>query len=242
MTIPRPITQSAQLCVKALLVGAVFSLVTLAQAQADQPTLDELLDLTPSQPAVDSLEQPASETPSTDTSETLTESVTESLREADAADVFEQAVMEMGQVSRRLGRSFDPGIETQRMQESILRKLDQVIAAAKEQGQSGGSGSSGQAQSQDQGGQSLPRQGRPRAGSSPHPGGQQASTGQAGVTDPIDPETPDTAIEQLRREWGALPPRVRDELTDGLRERFSPLYRRITEAYYKALAEQESTE
>lgn len=242
MTVPRYISRAVRFCAKAPRVGAVLVLVTTTYGQTDQPTLDELLDLTPSEPTVDTPEQPDSETPSPDTRETMTESVTESLREADAADVFEQAVMEMDQVSRRLGRLFDPGIETQRIQESILRKLDQVIAAAKEQGQSGGSGSSDQAQSQDQGSQSLPRQGRPRAGSSPQSSGQQASTGQAGVTDPIDPETPDTAIEQLRREWGALPPRVRDELTDGLRERFSPLYRRITEAYYKALAEQEPAE
>lgn len=206
--------------------------------QASQPSLDDLLDLSPQGPTTD---QSASESSKPQPgNETLTESVSEALTASDAATAFEQAVREMDSVSRRLGRSLDPGVETQRMQESILRKLDQVIKAAKEQSSSGGGSSSGQPREQDQGGESVAQQGRAQQqGGQPQSGGQQASTGQAGVTTPIKPQTPESAIEQLRKEWGVLPPRVREELSDGLRERFSPLYRRMTEAYYKALAEQE---
>lgn len=219
--------------------GALVCALGFAYAafgQADQPSLDDLLNLSPDEPAPS---QPAPETPDARPgNENLTESVNEALTASDAADAFEQAVQEMDSVSRRLGRALDPGVETQRMQESILRKLDQVIKAAKEQSSGGGS-SSGQPREQDQGGESVAQQGQAQQGGQPQPGGQQASTGEAGVTTPIKPETPDTAIEQLRKEWGVLPPRVREELSDGLRERFSPLYRRMTEAYYKALAEQE---
>ena len=209
-----------------------------AFGQADQPSLDDLLNLSPDEPTPN---QPAPESPAQQPgNENLTESVNEALTASDAADAFEQAVREMDSVSRRLGRALDPGVETQRMQESILRKLDQVIKAAKEQSSGGGGSSSGQPREQDQGGESVAQQGEAQQpGGQPQPGGQQASTGEAGVTTPIKPETPDTAIEQLRKEWGVLPPRVREELSDGLRERFSPLYRRMTEAYYKALAEQE---
>lgn len=226
---------------RGLLIGAAvicaLSVAGSVLGQANQPSLDDLLDLAPEDPAPN---QPAPE--NTDTqpgNENLAESVGEALTASDAADAFEQAVQEMDTVSRRLGRSLDPGVETQRMQESILRKLDQVIKAAKEQSSSGGGGSS-QPREQDQGGSELAQQGEAQQQSGqPQPGGQQASTGQAGVTTPIKPEAADTAIEQLRKEWGVLPPRVREELSDGLRERFSPLYRRMTEAYYKALAEQE---
>ncbi len=206
--------------------------------QADQPSLDDLLNLSPGDPAPS---QPAPEnTDKQPGNENLAESVNEALTASDAAGAFEQAVQEMDSVSRRLGRALDPGVETQRMQESILRKLDQVIKSAKEQSSSGGGGGSGQPREQDQGGESVAQQGRAQQQAGPpQPGGQQASTGAAGVTTPIKPETTESAIEQLRKEWGALPPRVREELSDGLRERFSPLYRRMTEAYYKALAEQE---
>lgn len=218
-------------------LACALGLTCAAFGQADQPSLDDLLNLSPDEPAPS---QPAPESPDTQPgNENLTESVNEALTASDAADAFEQAVQEMDSVSRRLGRALDPGVETQRMQESILRKLDQVIKAAKEQS-SGGGGSSGQPREQDQGGESVAQQGQAQQqGGPPQPGGQQASTGEAGVTTPIKPETSESAIEQLRKEWGVLPPRVREELSDGLRERFSPLYRRMTEAYYKALAEQE---
>lgn len=214
----------------ALACSACFVGVTLGQA--DQPTLDELLDLSP--------QQTDTQTPDDDTSRVdLNESVERALSASDAADAFEQAVNEMDDVSRRLGRTLDPGVETQRIQESILRKLDQVIESAKQQ-QSGGGGS-GKPRDQDKGGsQMAPQQpAAGQAGAQPQPNGQQASTGAAGTGSPIKPETQDTPIEQLRKEWGVLPPRVREELSDGLRERFSPLYRQMTEAYYKALAEQE---
>lgn len=206
----------------------------IASGQADQPSLDELLDLAPSEPAT---VEPGPADTEVDPAENLSESVDEALSAANAADAFEQAVGEMDVVSRRLGRSFDTGIETQRMQESILRKLEQVIETAKRQ--NSGGGGSGKPEDQDQGAEQLAQQGGQGEGDEPTGSGQQASTDAAGSTPPIDPENQDAAIEQLRKEWGVLPPRVREELSDGLRERFSPLYRRMTEAYYKALAEQE---
>ncbi len=215
----------------------------VVMGQAEQPTLDDLLDLTPPPPP----DTPQADTSDTDQSATpapdvdLNESVGRALLVSDAADAFEQAVNEMDDVSRRLGRALDAGVETQRMQESILRKLDQVIKAAKDQSSSGGGGGSGEPQKQDKGGDELAQQkpGAGQGGDEAQPGGQQASSGAAGSGSPIKPEGQDTPIEQLRKEWGVLPPRVREELSDGLRERFSPLYRQMTEAYYKALAEQE---
>jgi hypothetical protein len=224
-----------------VLAAAVVSLccVGVGLGQTEQPTLDELLDLTPGS---ESASEPNPDKPVTpDRGEDFAESVKQALSASDAAGVFEQAVEEMDRVSRRLGRSLDPGVETQRMQESILRKLDQVIEAAKQQqSSSGGGGGSGQPREQDSGGDELAQQNQAggEQGQS-QAGGQQASSGAAGSGSPQDPESQDTEIQQLRKEWGVLPPRLRDELSDGLRERFSPLYRRMTEAYYQALAEQE---
>jgi len=209
----------------------------IALAQTDQPSLDDLLDLSPSEPAAtESIED---ETPATDPGEDLAESVKQALSVSQATDTFEQAVQEMDEVSHRLGRTLDPGVDTQRMQESILRKLDQVIQAAKQQQSSSGGGGKGQPRGQDTGGKELAQQQAAPGSGEAQQGGQQASSGEAGSGSPQTPETQDEAIEQLRKEWGTLPQRLRDELTQGLRERFSPLYRDMTEAYYKALAEQE---
>ena len=54
----------------------------------------------------------------------------------------------------------------------------------------------------------------------------------AGVGDTQKP------LEELKQEWGQLPPRLREELSEGLGERFSPIYRLMTEAYYRRLAEE----
>jgi len=217
---------------------ACLCFVGYAWAQADQPTLDDLLDLSPRGSAV--TDRSGDEALTADQDKDLADSVQRALSASEAADAFEQAVQEMDEVSRRLGRALDPGVDTQRMQESILRKLDQVIDSAKQQQSSSGGGGSGRPRGQDTGGDELAQQQQPASGGAEaKPGGQQASTGGAGSGSPQDPEAQDSAIEQLRKEWGTLPPRLRDELTQGLRERFSPLYRDMTEAYYKALAEQE---
>jgi len=234
---PIRIIRFTTLC--AVVMVSLF-VVGIAQGQSDQPTLDDLLDLTPEVTQPETNESTKVTEPDTDTTESrLNESVEQALSASDAVDAFEQAVDQMDDVSRRLGRALDPGVETQRVQESILRKLDQVIQAAKDQASSGGGSGSGKPRGQDQGGTDLAPQQAGPGGQQAQPGGQQASTGAAGSGTPIDPEGQDTPIEQLRKEWGELPPRVREELSDGLRERFSPLYRSMTEAYYKALAEQE---
>lgn len=46
------------------------------------------------------------------------------------------------------------------------------------------------------------------------------------------------SMEELREgEWGNLPPRLRDELAESLGETFNPVYRSVTEAYYRRIAE-----
>jgi hypothetical protein len=45
-------------------------------------------------------------------------------------------------------------------------------------------------------------------------------------------------MESVREGWGGLPPRLRDELSEGLGEEFSPVYESLTESYYRRLAEQ----
>ena len=56
---------------------------------------------------------------------------------------------------------------------------------------------------------------------------------------PSDSTDADASAELLAEgaDWGALPERTRDALLEGLSDSFSSLYRRLTEAYYRRLAE-----
>ena len=45
-------------------------------------------------------------------------------------------------------------------------------------------------------------------------------------------------LEEGRVEWGRLPDRVRDLIRQGRRDRISSIYRRLTEQYYRRLAEE----
>lgn len=229
----------------------VLGLASASLAQSDQPTLDELLDLAPAEPSAEEAPQRQADDPAKPRAGEgdLTEQVRELVSEANPADVLEQALRQMDAVSVRLGRELDAGVATQREQESILAKLDQVIAAARQQQASsasqGGSGQQGQQNSPraaDQGGRQVAQQSRQGAA------GQQQRQAQASDSDPgaapppgpeADAEQAQRPLDELRSEWGNLPPRVRDELTEGLSEQFSPLYRELTEAYYRRLAEEQ---
>ena len=164
------------------------------------------------------------------------------------AAAFIDAVRDKDRVADRLGDARDPGLDTQRIQESILARLDQLIEAAQQQQSS--SSSSGSSSNQDSSAQNAGQDSG--QGSQPQPGGAQgqAAAGQPGgdgenpggfspgQVGPIDPGQ--GAIDEVRSEWGSLPPRLRDELTNGLDEPYSPVYRNLTEAYYRRLAEEAS--
>ena len=174
-----------------------------------------------------------------------------------AADAFDQAVEAMGRAAARLGDNADAGLDTQRVQEEVLAKLDQIIESAQQQqsesSSSSSSSSSSQAQNQDsqaqnagqnQPGDSKPGQTQPGQAQAQaqaqsdqqSPGGENSDRFSPGQGGPNDPQP--RSLDEVRSEWGNLPPRLRDELTNGLDEPYSPVYRRLTEDYYRRLAEE----
>lgn len=164
-------------------------------------------------------------------------------------DLFESAVTLMGEASRRMSaaleaarakaagdapRSPEAWLQTQRMQEDVVRKLDAMIAELEKQGSSQSSKSSKQQQEPNQ-----PQQQRTSSQKRTNkPGGD-------GQTDHDPPQgrpgemRPD--VEAARAAWGALPERVRDMLQQGSGDKYSSLYERLTADYYKRLAEQGRT-
>ncbi len=154
------------------------------------------------------------------------------LTQQEAAQAFEQAAALMGESASRLGELSDTGLATQRLQEDILRKLDQVIEAAKNNQQQSQSSSSSSSQQQQQPNQPQQQQ-QQQQGEASDGDNTEESTPPGRQDGQLNPE-----IDSARAAWGALPERVRDALYQGRSDRYSSLYERLTEAYYRRLAEE----
>ncbi len=192
-----------------------FTTPTLADDEPERvPTLDELLGL-----------EVLEETP--DNTE-----IDRALTAQEAGEAFSSAVMLMGDAADRIGGAGDTGITTQRMQEDIIRKLDQVIESAQNnQNSSSGSSSSSSSSSPQQ----QPNQQQQNAESSSSSSGEPSDSS----TPPGSSEVGSNNLDGARSRWGNLPDRLRDALNQGLDEPYSKLYKKLTEKYYKALAEDE---
>ncbi len=220
-----------QLSALILVCGSALGLVlTTSTARSDEPdhlpSLDELLGL-------DENGQPtASDQSITDPNEAELDQV---LSPKQAGEAFSQAVGLMDQVATRIGEQNDLSVTTQRLQEDILRMLDQVIDSA-ENNNSGGGGSSSSQSSSSSSEQQPDQQQQPgeTPGSSPsNESGDSPMPGGSSTARPGDEAAPDGV------RWGSLPTRVRDALSQGISDQYSELYRAITEQYYKSLAEDE---
>ena len=218
------------------IVAGLMCVPTTAADDGDaQPTLDELLNIAP----VDTTRRPSGERPLV---------VPEG---DDAASTRQRSLDElfgrMRSVSKRLGGDLDAGLETQRVQESILAQLDQLIKAVGQSGSAGSSsssgGSSGSTRRQDTGAAGNAPQEAGKGNADGRKGGEPsgAATG-SGAVGPADrsPEQREGTVplRQSRVEWGNLPPRLRDEVLQSVNERPSAAYRRLTDAYFRRLAEE----
>ena len=150
-------------------------------------------------------------------------------------DNFAAAVTEMKQAGGLLDES-DASRPTVRLQEQVIARLDQLISDARKKQSK--SKSKSQQQQQDTG--TKPSAGPPQQGNKPgQPNGQgteaaQQAGGQGSVQNRGDTEP----LDEVGREWGDLPDRVRKELLQGRDDRFSTLYDKLTQRYYKRLAEE----
>jgi len=203
-----------------------------AQSPPQQPTLDELLGLPktkPSSPAATTTPRPEAVDPTkTDLERKL------SAREV--AEGFKVAIDLMGETADRLQTSRDTGLTTQRMQEDIIRKLDQLIKAAEQQQQQSKKSSSKGQRDQQKNQPNQPQQQQQSQEERDSAGkGEPASDAMAPPGE--DPNlNPGAAARGAA--WGALPDRVRDALLQGNADKYSSLYQKWTEAYYRRLAEE----
>jgi len=203
-------------------------------AQAE-PSLDDLLGLPfDKKPANQPEKQPDKQADQPGPSDAATDSALDRALSAEApGDDFAQAVALMRDTAGRLTRSRDPGLDTQRLQEQILRKLDKLIDDAKKNQQ--------QQQQQQQRQQQQQQQQQQQSSQRQQPSRQQGN--QAQGSDIAKQEGPlNQSSAGASAAWGNLPPHVRDALLQGSSDRFSTTYQRLTEEYYKRLAAQDKTQ
>lgn len=197
----------------------------------EPPSLDDLLDLeNENDDGVDDVDA---------ISESNRRDLDEALAEEKPGDAFRKAVEDMQQSAELLGDRNATGIGVQRLQQRIVDRLQILINSAQRQQQ--------QQQSSSSGSQQNPGRRQDQQQQQDQQGGQQdgeaqarSESGESGVQDPPPPEFADLegGLEGAGVEWGGLPPRVRDLISQGMRDRVSEMYRSLTEAYYRRLAEE----
>ncbi|MCH8822105.1 MAG: hypothetical protein IH984_01230 [Planctomycetes bacterium] len=160
------------------------------------------------------------------------------LDEKEITDAFLVAISRMVSSAERLDELFDPGLATQRIQEDILAKLDQLIDKAQSmQSQSSSSSSSSSSKQQ-----SSMKSGQ-QSSNSKSDGERQdgnAQDSQEGGPPARQEGDINTLLQEGAIEWGNLPQRLREELQQGRGDEYSSMYRKLTDEYYKRLAEEGS--
>lgn len=182
------------------------------------PDLDELLGL------------PKSDRPR-EATDPAKEDLDEALEPERQTEAFSEAIELMKRSAARISKGSDVGIDTQRLQQDAVRRLDQLIAAARQNSQR--QQKKQQQQQQDQQQQQQQQDQRQQ---------QQRNQSKGQESNAVDPpgrqDGPGNAAPAPGATWGGLPDRVRQALTEGLSDRFSSMYRSLTEDYYRRLAEQ----
>jgi len=162
------------------------------------------------------------------------------LAEQEPAQAFRSAIADM-LVSSEMLEVRETGMGTQRLQQRIVDRLQALIDSAarqQQQQQQQSSSSSQQEQQQDPGRrqeQEQQQQQQQQQQNRQTEGPQDGSSNQPPPPDSADLEG---ALDGAGVEWGGLPPRMRELITQGMRDRVSEMYRSLTEAYYRRMAEE----
>lgn len=175
--------------------------------------------------------------------------LTEHLSPEEVRDEISQAVKLMGDAASRVADGKDVGVETQRLQEEILQKLNKLLDEAKrqeqekqkqqqqqQQGQQNQQNQQNQSQQQQQqSGKQNQQQKQDQASQQQQQKGGNGSGNKEGLKEEKGDLRPTLSSGAA---WGNLPPHVREQLMQGFGDSFSSMYKRMTEAYYKRLAEE----
>ncbi len=148
-------------------------------------------------------------------------------------DVMDELIRLMDRSARNLDVAFDAGSETQAVQRTIMERLDDAIGAAAAQRRP--SRSRSQSADGDKRKRSGKKKSARKSAATEGKGERGAPDSKAGAA--AEANSPGGDLEQRRRAWGHLPMRERDEILQGLSDRYLERYRVWIERYYKALQE-----
>lgn len=150
-------------------------------------------------------------------------------------DIMAAILRLMDEAASKLEIEFDAGEETQALQTSILERLDEAIRMAASQrrasrrGRSDWTGEKRKMPSRSNG--ENPRKSEDQA-----QGDRSRNAGAgAGQRQPQEVEPLGGDMRELRRAWGLLPQREREQILQGSSEAFLERYREWIERYYRAL-------
>jgi len=156
--------------------------------------------------------------------------------EGTESDIMDEIMRMMSDVERRLDIEFDSGAETRAVQDEIVKRLNNAILLAAKQrrrSQQSASSSRDRRSRPDQARTKEEEAGRQQAGADASSNADSASPNRDAVS--TDAKTGD--LRELRRAWGNLPQRERDEVIQGSEEAHLERFRAWIERYYRALQE-----
>ncbi len=204
---------------------------------ASQPSLDELLGITKPKAAGKQPEKPVEgeKRDGVQPADPSRADLDRRLAGQDVSEDFLQAVSMMRETSERLTSANDTGLETQRLQQEVLKRLDKMIEDAKKNQKSKQKQKQQQQQDQDQ--QQNQEQQQSSQQKQQQQQQQSAQTAQGGNV-PKQNAQLKAPPAGASASWGDLPPHVREALLQGFSDKFSATYEQLTQEYYKRLAEQ----
>ena len=199
------------------------------------PSLDDLLDL----------EEPGDGDDDSPIAESDRRALDAALAEEKPTEAFRAAIADMLVSTDLLETRSDAGLGTQRIQQRIVDRLQTLIDSASRQQQpqpQPQSGSGEQQQQQDPGrrNEQEPQDGNQQANQNQGESRNDEGDQDGSSMQPPPPESGELAgpLDGAGIEWGGLPPRMRELITQGTRDRVSEMYRSLTEAYYRRMAEE----
>ena len=170
------------------------------------------------------------------------------LQEREIESDLESAIDDMDLAAEMISTDGNVGMDLQRLQQSIIDRLDAVIEEAKrrqEEQQSSGSSSSSDSSSQQSTSEppsntSSDQQEEDEGSATAGDRTDGSASGQSQTMNVVQSGSEGVLFEESDVEWGRLPDRVREVIRQGMRESISRRYKALTEAYYRRLAEEAS--
>ncbi len=155
------------------------------------------------------------------------------------APAIERATEGMRASRVKLTMQFDTSDETQKIQEGVVRDLEEAIKEAWESQQKSPSTTTSKSDASDQQRRRKGEQTSSAQDASAQPAEANQPREKDGATrgKPTKGAPARGVLDELRRGWGRLPARDRDEVVQGFDQDYLRKYREWIERYYRALAD-----